>query len=102
MVFKYWKRSERLYIVGDFNASIGKDRAPLYPHIGKYLLYSEKTNHNGNQLIDFCIRNNLCNPQSFIQQEKKFKITFLPPRHFEESNRIKRMESSKQINYIIV
>lgn len=88
--------------MGDLNASIGKKGQPKeYFQIMRRFRPEQITNRNREKLINFCMENNLCIPQSFYPQKREEKITFLNAKYMEDES-INHLEKAKQIDHCLV
>ncbi|XP_055872924.1 craniofacial development protein 2-like [Biomphalaria glabrata] len=69
--------SETVFIIGDFNAHVGRDRSKWPNIIGDYGY--GKTNNNGNRLLRFCDSYNFVITNTQFDLEEDLKHTFQSP-----------------------
>jgi hypothetical protein len=87
-----------LVIAGDFNARIGQDSSSSTTRvIGKHFLH-EKTNDNGNRLVEFCEARDM-RPAQFRFPDPKQRICSWQPDHNRKANDGK---NRAQLDHIIV
>ncbi len=58
-------------VLGDFNARIGMNSLKQYPQVIERHLYHEKSNNNGNRLVELCSQTQMREAQSIFPQPKK-------------------------------
>lgn len=90
---------DKLILLGDFNARLGKDMTSTADVIGPWLTDSQ-SNSNGRKLAEFCTNHNLCIPQTFASQPRHQKVTFLLP---EDSNlpSTDKLRKARQLDHVI-
>ncbi|XP_061714014.1 uncharacterized protein LOC133522360 [Cydia pomonella] len=72
------KSSDRLYVLGDFNARVGQDRVPWLDCIGEHGI--GKQNENGQRLLEFCSRNLLCVTNTYFKGKLSRQVSWKHPR----------------------
>jgi hypothetical protein len=72
------KSSDRLYILGDFNARVGQDRIAWPDCIGEHGI--GKQNENGQRLLEFCSRNQLCVTNTYFKGKLSRHVSWKHPR----------------------
>lgn len=75
LALKQTKSTDIVYVMGDFNAKIGKSVASKC--VGKFGL--GKTNERGEMLIEFCEKNNLCAINTMYKHPKRRLYTWKSP-----------------------
>ena len=70
--------SDVIYILGDFNARVGKDQNSWPICLGKHNIGN--MNENGQRLLEFCTFNNLCITNSYFKTKPQHKVTWMHPR----------------------
>lgn len=73
---------DKLILLGDFNARVGKDHDMFGPALGKF--GKGNCNSNGELLINFCTQHNLVLTNTYFYQPEKNFFTWMHPRskHF--------------------
>ncbi|XP_047494975.1 uncharacterized protein LOC125043065 [Penaeus chinensis] len=69
---------DQVILLGDFNARVGSDYEAWPSCLGK--LNFGKVNENGQRLLEFCTRLNLCVANSFFQTKPQNKVSWRHPR----------------------
>ncbi|XP_047476441.1 uncharacterized protein LOC125030447 [Penaeus chinensis] len=69
---------DQVILLGDFNARVGSDYEAWPSCLGK--LNVGKVNENGQRLLEFCTRLNLCVANSFFQTKPQNKVSWRHPR----------------------
>ncbi|XP_047480569.1 craniofacial development protein 2-like [Penaeus chinensis] len=69
---------DQVILLGDFNACVGSDYEAWPSCLGK--LNVGKVNENGQRLLEFCTRLNLCVANSFFQTKPQNKVSWRHPR----------------------
>ncbi|XP_047485879.1 uncharacterized protein LOC125036961 [Penaeus chinensis] len=69
---------DHVILLGDFNARVGSDYEAWPSCLGK--LNVGKVNENGQRLLEFCTRLNLCVANSFFQTKPQNKVSWRHPR----------------------
>ncbi|XP_047500203.1 uncharacterized protein LOC125046469 [Penaeus chinensis] len=69
---------DQVILLGDFNARVGSDYEAWPSCLGK--LNVGKVNENGQRLLEFCTRFNLCVANSFFQTKPQNKVSWRHPR----------------------
>ncbi|XP_047482493.1 uncharacterized protein LOC125034636 [Penaeus chinensis] len=69
---------DQVILLGDFNARVGSDYEAWPSCLGK--LNVGKVNENGQRLLEFCTRLNLCIANSFFQTKPQNKVAWRHPR----------------------
>ena len=69
---------DKLIILGDFNARVGRDSQPWKGALGKYGLAN--CNDNGRLLLQFCSQHQLTSANTLFQQQDRFKTNWRHPR----------------------
>ena len=77
IVSKLPKR-DQLVILGDFNARVGSDHDSWAPCLGHFGI--GKMNSNGQRLLEFCHKQNLCVTNSFFKTKPQHKVSWRHPR----------------------
>ena len=74
--------ADKLLILGDFNARVGKDHSTYEGVIGKF--GKGNKNSNGDLMLNFCTQRGLCITNTFFLQPEKNFFTWMHPRskHF--------------------
>ena len=70
--------TERLMILGDFNARVGANSSAWPDILGSHGYGN--MNDNGQRLLEFCSIHKLCVPSSFFQGSNSSKVTWRHPR----------------------
>lgn len=70
--------SEHLYLLGDFNARVGRDHTSWPICIGHFGI--GKLNDNGQRLLEVCSHHGLCITNSFFQSKLCHKVSWRHPR----------------------
>ncbi|KAK0136674.1 Craniofacial development protein 2 [Merluccius polli] len=70
--------TERLMILGDFNARVGGNSSAWPDILGDH--GHGNMNDNGQRLLDLCSTHKLCIPSSFFQGSSSSKVTWCHPR----------------------
>lgn len=71
-------RQDKLFLLGDFNARVGRDSTAWCKVIGHHGLGKE--NSNGTLLLTTCSKSNLVITNTIYQQSNKYKTTWMHPR----------------------
>ena len=71
-------KRDQLVILGDFNASFGSDHDSWAPCLGHFGI--GKMNSNGQRLLEFCHKQNLCVTNSFFKTKPQHKVSWRHPR----------------------
>ena len=71
-------KDDDLWVIGDFNARVGQDTGSWSPHIGHHGV--GKLNENGQLLLEFCTKMNLCVTNTFFELKPQHKVTWRHPR----------------------
>ena len=71
-------REDKLFLLGDFNARVGRDPAPWGGAIGKHGV--GKINDNGILLLTICAEYNLTITNTIFRQQDKYKTSWKHPR----------------------
>ena len=69
--------SNKLLLLGDFNARVGTDHASWENTIGSHGVGN--VNSNGTRLLSLCAQNELCITNTFFQQADRHKTTWMHP-----------------------
>ena len=77
-VIKTTPQSDKVVLLGDFNARVGKDRSSCVGVLGKHGIC--KTNENCLLLLSKCAEDNLCITNSLFSMVYKYKTTWMHPR----------------------
>ncbi|CAH2043894.1 unnamed protein product, partial [Iphiclides podalirius] len=70
--------TDRLYILGDFNARVGQDTTAWPECLGAHGV--GKQNENGQRLLEFCSRHQLCVTNTFFKGKFMRKVSWRHPR----------------------
>ena len=87
-----------IFIAGDFNAKTGGSFENYPNNIGKYGR-GNKTNSNGDFLLDLAYNNNLCLTNTLFNHKLSHRTTWTSPETSDDNNR--RNPYRNQIDYII-
>ena len=71
-------KNEKLVLLGDFNARVGKDYEIWDGVIGRHGV--GRTNDNGLRLLTLCAEHNLIITNTLFQQKEKYKTSWMHPR----------------------
>ena len=71
-------RSDKLIVLGDFNARVGRDHETWERVIGHHDIGSE--NANGSLLLNMCAEHQLTITNTLYQQANKYKASWMHPR----------------------
>ena len=69
---------DQVILLGDFNARVGRDHEAWPTCLGKFNV--GKVNENGQRLLEFCTRFNLCVANSFFKTKPQHKVSWRHPR----------------------
>ena len=69
---------DEVVLLGDFNARVGRDFEAWPNCLGKFNV--GKVNENGQRLLEFCTRFNLCVANSFFKTKPQHKVSWRHPR----------------------
>ena len=69
---------DKVFVLGDFNARVGRDHQLWNKVIGRHGIGNE--NANGSMLLDFCVKQSLVITNTAFQQAKKLKASWMHPR----------------------
>ena len=72
-------KSYQLVILGDFNARVGSDHDSWAPCLGHFGF--GKMNSNGQRLLKFFHKQNLCVTNSFFKTKPQHKVSLIHPRY---------------------
>ena len=71
-------KNDQLVILGDFNARVGSDHDSWAPCLGHFGF--GRMNSNGQRLLEFCHKQNLCVTNSFFKTKWQHKVSWRHPR----------------------
>lgn len=69
---------DRLILLGDFNARVGRDRSCWPDCLGEFGVGNQ--NENGQRLLEFCSRNQLCVTNTYFKGKFMRKVSWKHPR----------------------
>ncbi|MCP4267312.1 MAG: hypothetical protein GY777_17355, partial [Candidatus Brocadiaceae bacterium] len=78
LLVKKLPKNDQLVILGDFNARVGSDHDSWAPCLGHFGF--GKMNSNGQRLLEFCHKQNLCVTNSFFKTKLQHKVSWRHPR----------------------
>ena len=71
-------KNDHIYLLGNFNARVGKDHEAWPDCLGKYGI--GKINDNGQRLLELCSNYHLCTTSSFFPNKLQHKASWMHPR----------------------